>query len=133
MQAFAVKNSFVDPTGLNAVVLEGLRKDELENFAEVVNIYPDLPVYPTTAYSWGIDRIDRSSLPLSSTHTPVFKGCGVDIYVIDSGIDTNHIEFTSTGSMRTVANIFNQFGDLTSNTDGYGHGTHCAGTLVLLF
>ncbi len=77
-QSFAVKNSFVDPTGVNAVVLEGLTKDEIENFGEVVNVYPDLPVY-STAYSWGIDRIDQSSLPLSNTYTPVFKGCGVDI------------------------------------------------------
>ena len=91
-QSFAVKNSFVDPTGVNAVVLEGLTKDEIENFGEVVNVYPDLPVY-STAYSWGIDRIDQSSLPLSNTCTPVFKGCGVDIYIIDSGIDTNRSSF----------------------------------------
>ena len=51
-QSFAVTNSFVDPTGVNAVVLEGLTKDEIENFGEVVNVYPDLPVY-STAYSWG--------------------------------------------------------------------------------
>jgi len=63
---FDVKNSFVDPSGINAVVLEGLRKDELEKFSEVVSVYPDLPVYPT-AYSWGIDRIDQPSLPLSSS------------------------------------------------------------------
>ena len=127
---FAVKNSFVDPTGVNAVVLEGLRKDELETLSEVVNIYLDLPVYPAV-YSWGLDRIDQAFLPLSNSYNPAFKGCGVDIYIIDSGIDTNHIEFTPvSGSMRIVANIFNEFGALTSNTDGFGHGTHCAGKLV---
>ena len=130
-QSFAVKNSFVDPTGVNAVVLEGLTKDEIENFGEVVNVYPDLPVY-STAYSWGIDRIDQSSLPLSNMYTPVFKGCGVDIYIIDSGIDTNHVEFIpSTGSIRTVANIFNSYGAVSSNTDDFGHGTHCAGKVEL--
>jgi len=126
-QDFVVKNSFIDPTGVNAVVLEGLSKKELENLEEVINLYPDLPVYPT-AYSWGLDRIDQAFLPLSSTYNPVFKGCGVDIYLIDSGIDTNHIEFIQLGgSNRTVANIFNEFGAVTSNTDGFGHGTHCAG------
>jgi subtilisin family serine protease len=128
-QSFVVKSSFIDPTGMNVVVVEGLRKHELENFSEVVNVFPDLPVY-TTAYSWGVDRIDQPSLPLSSTYTPAFKGCGVDIYIIDTGIDTNHIEFSPTGLFRTVANIFNEFGELTSNTDVYGHGTHCAGKLV---
>ena len=126
-QSFVVKSSFVDPTGVNAVVLEGLRKDELETLSEVIHVFPDRPVY-STAYSWGIDRIDQPSLPLSSTYTSAFKGCGVDIYIIDTGIDTNHIEFSPTiGPIRTVENIFNEYGDLTSNTDGHGHGTHCAG------
>lgn len=131
---FVVKNSFVDVTGMNAVVLEGLRKDELESFSEVVNVYPDLPVY-LAAYSWGIDRIDQPSLPLNKTYTPAFQGCGVDIYIIDTGIDTNHIEFTPgirSTSFRTVSNIFNQFGDVSSNTDGYGHGTHCAGNYYFI-
>lgn len=125
--SFAVKNSFSDPTGLNAVVLEGLSKSVLQTLSEVVSVYPDLPVYPT-AYSWGIDRIDQPSLPLSGAYISAFKGCGVDIYIIDSGIDTTHIEFSAvSGVSRTVSNIFNQFGALTSNTDGFGHGTHCAG------
>ena len=100
--------------------------------SEVLAVYPDLPVYPA-AYSWGTDRIDQSSLPLSGggTYNPAFKGCGVDIYVIDSGIDTDHIEFASvSGVSRTVSNIFNQFGAVTSDTDGFGHGTHCAGIVV---
>jgi len=108
VQSFVVKSSFVDPTGVNAVVLEGLRKDELETLSEVIHVFPDRPVY-STAYSWGIDRIDQPSLPLSSTYTSAFKGCGVDIYIIDTGIDTNHIEFSPTiGPIRTVENIFNE-------------------------
>ena len=129
VHSFAVKNSFSDLTGLNAVVLEGLSKNDLKSMSEVVSVYPDLPVYPA-AYSWGTDRIDQSSLPLtgSGTYNSAFKGCGVDIYIIDSGIDTEHIEFASVvGVSRTVSNIFNQFGAVTSDTDGFGHGTHCAG------
>eukprot|EP01036_Dinobryon_divergens_P022715 gene22715-30998_t len=130
--SFAVKNSLVDLTGVNAVVLEGLSKNDLKSMSEVVGVYPDLPVYPA-AYSWGIDRIDQSTLPLSGsgTYDPAFKGCGVDIYIIDSGIDTNHIEFASvSGVSRTVSNIFNQYGAVTSDTDDddSGHGTHCAGS-----
>ncbi len=50
---------------------------------------------------------------------------------IDSGIDTYHIEFAPVnGVPRTVANIFNQFGPVTANTDGNGHGTHCAGIFL---
>ena len=130
VHSFAVKSSLSDLTGINAVVLEGLSKEDLESMSEVLAVYPDLPVYPT-AYSWGTDRIDQSSLPLKDGYNPAFKGCGVDIYVIDSGIDTDHIEFASvSGVSRTVSNIFNQFGALTSDTDGFGHGTHCAGIVV---
>ena len=132
VHSFAVKNSLSDLTGVNAVVLEGLSKEDLESMSEVLAVYPDLPVYPT-AYSWGTDRIDQSSLPLSGggTYNPAFKGCGVDIYIIDSGIDTTHIEFASvSGVSRTVSNIYNAFGAVTSNTDGWGHGTHLAGIVV---
>ena len=135
VHSFAVKNSFSDLTGLNAVVLEGLSKNDLKSMSEVVSVYPDLPVYPA-AYSWGTDRIDQSSLPLtgSGTYNSAFKGCGVDIYIIDSGIDTEHIEFASViGVSRTVSNIFNQFGAVTSDTDGFGHGTHCAGIVRYTF
>jgi len=44
--AIFLKGSFIDPSGMNAVALEGLlRKDELEKFSEAVNVFPDLPVY----------------------------------------------------------------------------------------
>ena len=127
VHSFAVKKSFSDLTGVNAVVLEGLSKNDLKSMSEVVGVYPDLPVYPT-AYSWGTDRIDQSALPLSSTYNSYFKGCGVDIYVVDTGLDTTHIEFAPVnGVSRTVSNIYNEFGAITSDTDGFGHGTHCAG------
>ena len=67
-QAFIVKNSIEDPTGVNIVVLEGLRKDELELFSEVVSVFPDLPRFPTK-YSWDIDRFDQLDLPLSTDNT----------------------------------------------------------------
>ena len=69
-----MKNSFIDITGVNAVVLEGLSKNDLKSMSEVVGVYPDLPVYPA-AYSWGFDRIDQSSLPLSGsgTYDPVVE------------------------------------------------------------
>ena len=127
VHSFAVKKSFSDLTGVNAVVLEGLSKNDLKSMSGVVGVYPDLPVYPT-AYSWGTDRIDQSALPLSSTYNSYFKGCGVDIYVVDTGLDTTHIEFAPVnGVSRTVSNIYNQFGAIAADTDGDGHGTHCAG------
>lgn len=84
-------------------------------------------------YSWGLDRIDQKDLPLDgSSYEPpsaTQSGRGANIYILDTGIDTNHAAFTNLeGSDREVVNIYNGYGDISADTDGDGHGTHCAGT-----
>lgn len=74
--------------------------------------------------SWGIDRIDQASLPLSTQFSYTSTGAGVDAYIIDTGILTTHIEFGG----RAVGG-FSAFGVGTESTDGNGHGTHVAGTV----
>ena len=89
------------------------------------------------SYSWGIDRINQYNLPLDRNSTiPSYSNNGqnVDVYVIDSGIDTTHQEFQRDNSsaitfQRNVTNVFSLYGPLLDNTDGYGHGTHVAGTI----
>jgi serine protease len=53
-----------------------------------------------------------------------YKGTGVKVCVMDSGIDKGHPEYSA----------LNMTGVTTSagkwNTDGNGHGTHCAGTIA---
>ena len=73
------------------------------------------------------DRIDQASLPLDGQYNPSFDGSGVDVYIVDTGIDTSHEEFSSTS--RTVENIYNAYDAVTADTDGNSHGTHCAGTV----
>jgi subtilisin family serine protease len=54
---------------------------------------------------------------------------------LDTGLDTNHIEFSTSGSsrVREVKNIYNAFVTNryapSADTDGHGHGTHVAGTI----
>jgi subtilisin family serine protease len=74
--------------------------------------------------SWGIDRIDQASLPLSTQFSYTSTGTGVDAYIIDTGILTTHVEFGG----RAVGG-FSAFGVGTESTDGNGHGTHVAGTV----
>ncbi|MFC4066397.1 S8 family peptidase [Actinoplanes subglobosus] len=77
-----------------------------------------------TNATWGIDRIDQASLPLSTTYTYPNTASGVHAYIIDTGILTTHSQFGG----RAVSGY--DFVDSDSNaTDCNGHGTHVAGTV----
>ena len=75
--------------------------------------------------SWGIDRIDQRKLPLDSTADIGNGGEGVTVYVIDSGIRTDHVVFGGRASIG-----FSAVADPYVTTDCNGHGTHVAGTAV---
>ncbi|KAM3580418.1 hypothetical protein VKS41_007082 [Umbelopsis sp. WA50703] len=72
--------------------------------------------------NWGLARISQKYLPLQTDYTyPNSSGEGVDVYVIDTGINIEHQEFGGRASwgLTTVENS----GDIDDN----GHGTFVAG------
>src|SRR5688500_15763264 len=77
-----------------------------------------------SAAIWGLDRIDQSALPLSTTYSYSANGSGVNVYIIDTGVRTTHAQFQG----RAV-------GAFTAIADAYGlqgchwHGSHVAGTV----
>ncbi|KOG43413.1 S8 family peptidase [Streptomyces resistomycificus] len=75
---------------------------------------------------WGLDRIDQTSLPLSTTYTyPDTAGSGVTAYVIDTGVRITHSQISGRASYGYDA----VDGDTTAS-DGNGHGTHVATTIA---
>lgn len=80
--------------------------------------------YQTADLPWGLDRIDQRSRPLNGGFGWSATGAGVNAYIIDSGIQTNHPQFGN----RAIAD-FDNVGDGYRGQDCYGHGTHVAGTL----
>jgi subtilisin family serine protease len=101
--------------------------NKLKNNAKVAFIEKDqvmsanVTVTPT---SWGIDRIDQASLPLSKSFTYTSNGTGVDAYIIDTGILISHTDFGG----RAVGG-YSSIGAITNWVDANGHGTHVAGTV----
>ena len=76
---------------------------------------------PADGSLWGLDRIDQRDMKDGLYHYEQ-TGAGVNVYVIDSGIRTSHVEF---GGRASVA--FDAFGE--DGQDCLGHGTHVAGTI----
>jgi subtilisin family serine protease len=77
-----------------------------------------------TGATWGIDRTDQVSLPLSGTYTYNTNGSTADAYIFDTGIRQDHAEFG--GRAKPGYDAILSGG--TAN-DGNGHGTHVAGTV----
>lgn len=76
-----------------------------------------------TGATWGIDRIDQASLPLSGTYTYTSTASNVRVYIIDTGLRTSHSQFGGRAS-----NVYDAFGG--TGADCHGHGTHVGGTVA---
>jgi subtilisin family serine protease len=76
-----------------------------------------------TGATWGLDRIDQTSLPLSTTFGYTSTGVGVTAYIVDTGIRMTHSQFTG----RVTSGYDAIDGGAAEDCDG--HGTHVAGTV----
>nr|CAG8460221.1 9242_t:CDS:1 [Entrophospora candida] len=74
-----------------------------------------------------LDRIDQSKLPLDGSYTfPASAGKGVNVYVIDTGINIKHVEF---GDRAKVGGRFCDGPGCDTDNDDKGHGSHIAGII----
>lgn len=101
--------------------------DALRANPDVAYIEADQPVTATATQSpvtWGLDRIDQRSLPLSGSYTYNQTGSGVTAYIIDTGIRSTHADFGG-----RVTSGYTAINDGRGTEDCNGHGTHVAGTV----
>ena len=109
-----------------AATIPAGRLSALQRDRRVKYVEPDGIAYAVTTQdnaTWGLDRIDQRSRPLSGTYDYTNTGSGVTAYIIDTGIRFSHNEF---GGRATSA--FDAV-DGGSADDCDGHGTHVAGTV----
>lgn len=78
----------------------------------------------TAPPSWGLDRVDQRTLPLDASYGYANTGAGVNVYIIDTGIRTTHVDFGGRAS-----GAFSSVKGKSSTDDCHGHGTHVAGTV----
>ena len=72
--------------------------------------------------SWGLDRINQIGGVLDDFYSYEYSGNGVDVYVLDTGINSSHTEFT--GRIQTG---YSAIDDPDNTEDCNGHGSHVSG------
>jgi subtilisin family serine protease len=120
---------------LTARGLERMLQNEHVKFVEEDQVVSLSDCQSQSGEDWGTARINHRDYNSSKTYTYDYttgaSGVNVDAYVIDTGIYCENVDFVNkkTGSCTfgysSVTNIIG----IPDETDGNGHGTHCAGTI----
>jgi hypothetical protein len=111
----------------SAFELNGFELADLVRQPGVIQISPDEEVSIQGSQAnapWHIDRLDQASLPLNQSYNfnDAEQGQGVAIYVVDTGVNTSHIEFTG-----RITRGYSAIGASSDYNDCNGHGSHVAG------
>ena len=89
--------------------------------------------------NWGLDRLDDPKLPMDGRYHYEYDGSGVDVYVLDTGIYMEHIDFSTITDIngrnhqRNITCGYDAFATEQHQSmkgqciDTHGHGTHVAG------
>lgn len=105
--------------------LNGIRNNpNVESVEEDRSVRLNQTSSPQSQVTWGLDRVDQLDRPLDTQYFFNYKGVGVNAFVIDTGIRSDHIEFAG-----RVLSGYSAIADGNGTTDCNGHGTHVSGSI----
>ena len=113
---------------LSAFNLNGFELADLARDPRVLGIAANVQLGISgtqTSAPWHLDRTDQAALPLNQSYGYKDQelGAGVRVYIVDTGVNSSHTEFSG-----RLAPGYSAVGSDTTNTeDCNGHGTHVAG------
>ncbi|KAF5355170.1 hypothetical protein D9756_005697 [Leucocoprinus leucothites] len=109
-------------------VIDRIRASPEVSYIEKDQIVHTLEHATERGAPWGLARISHRPKLTFSTFTKYEYdsegGEGVDVYVIDTGINVKHVEFEGRASWGKTIPLNDE------DVDGNGHGSHCAGTIA---
>ena len=116
--------------------LDILLKNDQVKFVEEDQVFSLNDCISQSNEDWGTARINwhnyNASRRYTYDYTTGHTGVGVDAYILDTGIYCENNDFvnkktgTCTFGYSSITNTIGQ----PDETDGNGHGTHCAGTVA---
>lgn len=110
-------------SGLVATVLDLLLDDDIVEYVEEDQYITEDQSIQTQSYpsNWALDRIDAPNLPMNNKYQYRYTGKGVTIFVLDTGVNLNHAEYSG----RVQCGYSAIYGE--DCTDFRGHGSHVTG------
>lgn len=124
----SVSRTFTGGVPAMAVTATQAHAADLATQPGVVAVEPDVVVRASgteTPAPWGLDRVDQRARPLNHAYVFTSGGRGVQAYVIDSGLRSDHVELAG-----RVAPGYTAVTDGRSTGDCNGHGTHVSATIA---
>lgn len=120
-----VKDTLSHAMKASVVVADSREIEELKKNKDVAAVELDQKVtLQATTSLWSLDRIDQRT-GRDGQYNIGDEGAGVNVYVMDSGINSSHTDFSG-----RILPGWNGLNDGTGTSDCNGHGTHVAGTVA---